>query len=112
MGAAVLEGSSVMFYAANLNKRSVALDVKRARRPASFVDSADVFLPEPAAGILAERIGFGEQLRARKPLLVYCDIFNAEEREAGRYDASMQGYEKAATETAVSLTWLNFGQTR
>ena len=36
--------------------------------------------------------------------------FNAEEREAGRYDASMQGYEKAAVETAVSLTWLNFGQ--
>ena len=29
--------------------------------------------------------------------------FNAEEREAGRYDASMAGYEKAAVETAVSL---------
>jgi ABC-type transport system involved in Fe-S cluster assembly fused permease/ATPase subunit len=36
--------------------------------------------------------------------------FNAEGREADRYDASMQGYEKAATETQVSLTWLNFGQ--
>ena len=36
--------------------------------------------------------------------------FNAEGREAARYDASMQGYEKAATETQVSLTWLNFGQ--
>ena len=36
--------------------------------------------------------------------------FNAEEREAARYDGSMQGYAKAATETAVSLTWLNFGQ--
>ena len=37
--------------------------------------------------------------------------FNAEAREAGRYDDSMRGYEVAATETAVSLTWLNFGQT-
>lgn len=37
--------------------------------------------------------------------------FNAEEREAARYDESMRGYEKAATETAVSLAWLNFGQT-
>ena len=36
--------------------------------------------------------------------------FNAEDREAGRYDASMQGYEKAAIETQISLTWLNFGQ--
>ncbi|MFO1142925.1 MAG: ABC transporter ATP-binding protein/permease [Amaricoccus sp.] len=37
--------------------------------------------------------------------------FNAEEREAGRYDASMKGYEQAGVETAVSLSWLNFGQT-
>ncbi len=36
--------------------------------------------------------------------------FNAEGREAGRYDDSMRGYARAATETAVSLTWLNFGQ--
>ena len=37
--------------------------------------------------------------------------FNAEAREAGRYDRSMQGYETAAVQTAVSLSWLNFGQT-
>jgi ATP-binding cassette subfamily B protein len=37
--------------------------------------------------------------------------FNAEEREAGRYDGSMKGYEKAAVETQVSLAWLNAGQT-
>ena len=36
--------------------------------------------------------------------------FGAEEREAARYDRSMQGYEKAATETQVSLAWLNVGQ--
>lgn len=37
--------------------------------------------------------------------------FNAEEREAIRYDASMEGYEKMAVKTWVSLAWLNFGQT-
>ena len=37
--------------------------------------------------------------------------FGAEEREAARYDASMEGYEAAAVETAVSLAWLNVGQT-
>jgi ATP-binding cassette subfamily B protein len=36
--------------------------------------------------------------------------FGAEEREAARYDGSMQGYEKAATQTQVSLAWLNIGQ--
>jgi ATP-binding cassette subfamily B protein len=37
--------------------------------------------------------------------------FNAEGREAERYDGSMRGYETAAVETQVSLSWLNFGQT-
>ncbi len=37
--------------------------------------------------------------------------FTAEAREAARYDRSMEGYEKAAVKTAVSLAWLNFGQT-
>jgi ATP-binding cassette subfamily B protein len=37
--------------------------------------------------------------------------FNAEEREARRYDASMEGYERAAVKTATSLALLNFGQT-
>ncbi len=36
--------------------------------------------------------------------------FNAEGREAERYDASMRGYEVAAVQTQVSLAWLNFGQ--
>jgi ATP-binding cassette subfamily B protein len=36
--------------------------------------------------------------------------FGAEEREAERYDGSMRGYEKAATETQISLAWLNAGQ--
>ncbi|PJN94656.1 metal ABC transporter permease, partial [Amaricoccus sp. HAR-UPW-R2A-40] len=37
--------------------------------------------------------------------------FSAEEREAQRYDHSMEGYAEAATKTAISLAWLNAGQT-
>lgn len=37
--------------------------------------------------------------------------FNAEEREARRYDGAMAGYEAAALKTQYSLAVLNFGQT-
>lgn len=37
--------------------------------------------------------------------------FTAEKREAARYDGSMEGYEKAAISTSLSLAWLNLGQT-
>jgi ATP-binding cassette subfamily B protein len=36
--------------------------------------------------------------------------FNAEQREANRYDTAMAGYEDAALKTAYSLGFLNFGQ--
>ncbi|SIS88401.1 ATP-binding cassette, subfamily B [Roseivivax lentus] len=36
--------------------------------------------------------------------------FNAEDREARRYDDAMVGYESAAVKTATSLAFLNFGQ--
>ncbi|UWQ92877.1 ABC transporter ATP-binding protein/permease [Aliisedimentitalea scapharcae] len=36
--------------------------------------------------------------------------FNAEEREAQRYDVAMKGYEAAALKTSYSLAFLNFGQ--
>ncbi|MDW3222465.1 MAG: ABC transporter ATP-binding protein/permease [Paracoccaceae bacterium] len=36
--------------------------------------------------------------------------FGAEEREARRYDAAMEGYEAAAIKTNYSLAFLNFGQ--
>ncbi|MEL7464594.1 MAG: ABC transporter ATP-binding protein/permease [Pseudomonadota bacterium] len=36
--------------------------------------------------------------------------FNAEDREARRYDASMEGYEDMAIRTSISLAWLNTGQ--
>jgi crotonobetainyl-CoA:carnitine CoA-transferase CaiB-like acyl-CoA transferase len=67
--------SSVMFYAANLNKRSLALDLKRGRDVLlRLIDDADVFLQSLRPGT-ATRLGFGpDDLRERNPLLVYCDI--------------------------------------
>jgi crotonobetainyl-CoA:carnitine CoA-transferase CaiB-like acyl-CoA transferase len=69
------EGASVMFYAANLSKRSLALDLKRGRDVLlRLVENADVFLQSLRPGT-AKRLCFGaEQLRARNPGLVYCDI--------------------------------------
>ncbi|MBW8741113.1 MAG: CoA transferase [Acidobacteria bacterium] len=66
---------SVMFYAANLSKRSLALDVKRGRHVLlRLVDGADVFIQSLRPGTAA-RLGFGaEDLRARNPKLVTCDI--------------------------------------
>jgi crotonobetainyl-CoA:carnitine CoA-transferase CaiB-like acyl-CoA transferase len=74
-GEPFFEGSSVMFYAANLSKRSLALDLKRGGDVLlRLVDSADVFLQSLRPGTAA-RLGFGpEELRARNPRLVYCDI--------------------------------------
>ena len=91
------EGSSVMFYAANLNKRSVALDLKRGRDVLlRLVDSADVFLQSLRPGT-AVRLGFGpDELRTRNPRLVYCDIgaFGKEGplREHPGYDPLMQAF--------------------
>jgi crotonobetainyl-CoA:carnitine CoA-transferase CaiB-like acyl-CoA transferase len=69
------EDASVMFYAANQSKRSLALDIKRGRDVLlRLVDDADVFLQSLRPGT-AERLGFGaDALRARNPRLVYCDI--------------------------------------
>lgn len=69
------EDASVMFYAANLGKRSLALDLKRGRDVLlRLVDDADVFLQSLRPGT-AERLGLGvAELRARNPRLVYCDI--------------------------------------
>jgi crotonobetainyl-CoA:carnitine CoA-transferase CaiB-like acyl-CoA transferase len=69
------EDASVMFYAANLGKRSLALDVKRGRDVLlRLIDAADVFLQSLRPGT-AKRLGFGaDDLRARNPHLVYCDI--------------------------------------
>ena len=91
------QDASVMFYAANLNKRSLALDVKRGREVLlRLVEDADVFLQSLRPGT-ANRLGFGaEQLRASNPRLVYCDIgafgSTGPLRDRPGYDPLMQAF--------------------
>src|SRR5437764_1349208 len=91
------EDGSVMFYAANLSKRSLALAVKRgADVLLRLVDGADVFIQSLRPGT-AERLGLGAgALRARNPRLVTCDIgaFGRSgplRRQAG-YDPLLQAF--------------------
>jgi crotonobetainyl-CoA:carnitine CoA-transferase CaiB-like acyl-CoA transferase len=74
-GPRFFEGGSVLFYAGNLGKRSLALDVKRGREVLRrLVANADVFVQSLRPGT-ASRLGFGaEELHALNPRLVYCDI--------------------------------------
>ena len=76
-GPRFFEGGSVMFFAANRSKRSVALDLKDERGKEALlrlVDRADVFAQSMRAGT-AESLGLGaDALRARNPKLVYCSI--------------------------------------
>jgi crotonobetainyl-CoA:carnitine CoA-transferase CaiB-like acyl-CoA transferase len=69
------EDASALFYAANMSKRSLALDIKRGREVLlRLLEHADVFLQSLRPGT-AKRLGFGpEELRMRYPRLVYCDI--------------------------------------
>src|SRR5438477_4642479 len=62
------QDASVMFYAANLSKRSLALDLKRGLDVLlRLVEGAHVFLQSLRPGT-ARRLGFGpEQLRAVNP---------------------------------------------
>jgi crotonobetainyl-CoA:carnitine CoA-transferase CaiB-like acyl-CoA transferase len=96
-GPQFFEGGSVMFFAANAGKRSLALDLKA---PAGLeallrlVGRTDVFIQSLRPG-RAERLGVGAgKLRAHNPRLVYCSIgaFGAEGplRERPGYDPLMQ----------------------
>ena len=69
------EDGSVMFFAANLSKRSLALDLARGTEVAlRLVDTADVFVQSLRPGT-AKRLGLGaDTLRERNPALVTCDI--------------------------------------
>jgi crotonobetainyl-CoA:carnitine CoA-transferase CaiB-like acyl-CoA transferase len=92
-------GGSVMFFAANASKRSLALDVKDARGKEALVrlvDGSDVFVQSMRAGA-AERNGLGaEALRARNGRLVYCSVgaFGRRGPLAGQpgYDPLMQAF--------------------
>ena len=91
------DGSSVMFYAANLGKRSLALDLGLGLDVLlRLVDTADVFLQSLRPGTAA-RLGFGvETLRERNPRLVYCDIGafgrTGPMRNRPGYDPLLQAY--------------------
>ena len=91
------QDGSVMFYAANLSKRSLALDIKRGRDVLlRLVDGADVFLQSLRPGT-AKRLGLGaEDLRARNARLVYCDIGafgrHGPLRELPGYDPLLQAF--------------------
>jgi crotonobetainyl-CoA:carnitine CoA-transferase CaiB-like acyl-CoA transferase len=76
-GPPFFDGGSVLFFAANRSKRSLALDLKDARGKEALlrlVDGADVFAQSMRAGT-AERQGLGSRaLRARNERLIYCSI--------------------------------------
>jgi crotonobetainyl-CoA:carnitine CoA-transferase CaiB-like acyl-CoA transferase len=76
-GPPFFDGGSVMFFAANAGKRSLALDLKSARGLDALlrlVDGADVAVQSLRPGT-AERLGFGpDVLRGRNPRLVYATI--------------------------------------
>jgi crotonobetainyl-CoA:carnitine CoA-transferase CaiB-like acyl-CoA transferase len=76
-GPRFFEGGSVLFFAANASKRSLALDVKATAGMEALlrlVDRADVFVQSMRPGT-AERLGLGgAALRERNERLVYCSI--------------------------------------
>jgi crotonobetainyl-CoA:carnitine CoA-transferase CaiB-like acyl-CoA transferase len=96
-GPPFFEGGSVMFFAANAGKRSLALDVKAASGRnviLRLAQSADVFIQSLRPG-RAERHGLGpDDLRSANERLVYCSIgaFGREGplREQPGYDPLMQ----------------------
>jgi formyl-CoA transferase/CoA:oxalate CoA-transferase len=98
-GPGFFEGGSVMFFAANASKRSLALDVKAPEGREvllQLVDGADVFVQSMRPGT-ATRLGFGAgALRARNGQLVYCSIgaFGKRGPLAGApgYDPLMQAF--------------------
>ena len=68
-------GGSVVFFAANSDKRSLALDLGRGREVLMrLAEGADVLVQSLRPGA-AERLGIGpDAVRARNPRLVYCSI--------------------------------------
>ena len=96
-GPPFFDGGSVLFYAANFGKRSLALDVKRGREVLlRLVADADVFLQSLRPGT-ARRLGFGPgELHALNPKLVYCDIGafgrTGPLREHAGYDPLLQAF--------------------
>jgi crotonobetainyl-CoA:carnitine CoA-transferase CaiB-like acyl-CoA transferase len=108
-GPQFFEGGSVMFFAANASKRSLALDLKTAdgmEAVLRLVDRADVFVQSMRPGT-AERLGLGAAaLRERNERLVYSSIgaFGSRGPLAGQpgYDPLMQAFTGIVSVTGES----------
>lgn len=93
------EGESCTFTSLNRNKRSVVLDLKDDRDRDSFIDlvsEADVFVQNLRPGSLT-KLGLGhEEMRARNPRLIYCDMtgygLKGPKASAPAYDPLMQAF--------------------
>jgi crotonobetainyl-CoA:carnitine CoA-transferase CaiB-like acyl-CoA transferase len=98
-GPGFFDGGSVLFFAANASKRSLALDIKSEHGQEvlrRLVDRSDVFIESLRPGT-AERLGLGSQaLRASNDRLVYCSVgaFGRRGPLADRpgYDPLMQAF--------------------
>ena len=96
-GPVFFPGGSVMFFAANSDKRSLALDLKRGREVLlRLAEGADVLVQSLRPGA-AKRLGLGpEAVRAHNPRLVYCSIGAYGSRgplaEQPGYDPLMQAF--------------------
>ena len=98
-GPGFFDGGSVMFFAANRSKRSLALDFTDPRGKEALlrlIHGADVFVQSMRSGA-AERHGLGgEALRARNERLITCTIgaFGSQGPLAGEpgYDPLMQAF--------------------
>lgn len=103
-GPPFIEGQSTYFMSVNRNKRSVVLDLKREAARAAAVELAmacDVLVENFRPGTAA-RLGLGaEELRARKPELVYASISGF-----GQGRPSLAGYDQIAQGTSglMSIT--------
>jgi crotonobetainyl-CoA:carnitine CoA-transferase CaiB-like acyl-CoA transferase len=98
-GPSFFDGGSVMFFAANRSKRSLALDFKDPRGKEALlrlIDGADVFVQSMRAGA-ADRHGLGgPELRTRNERLVTCSVgaFGPQGPLAGEpgYDPLIQAF--------------------
>ena len=97
-GPPFIGGESAYYLSVNRNKRSITLDLKHEAARGilwRLIDGADVVVENFSPGT-AGRLGFGyEQVRARRPDIVYCSIsgFGQEGPARGRtaYDLIVQG---------------------
>lgn len=89
-----------MFIGINLNKRSIAMDLKHADAKATLeplVKQADVVVENFRPGVI-ERLGFGyEAVRALKPSIVYCSISGYGQNGPRSTDAAYDGAVQAAS---------------